>query len=248
MGFTFSHPALIIPCKYLPKKFYSLTGLIVGSMIPDLEYFIRLNSASKYSHTLAGIFWFDIPMAFLVSIVYHHLIRDTLFNNLPGFLKSRLVQFKNFNFLNYLKENWPIFLCSVLIGCITHLFWDSFTSRHGYFVKVFPIFQLKVNIYGQEIITYKIIKYVSSIIGGIIILWQVPLLSKTNLHESARNKNYWFMIISLTAGIMLLHILFGINHTKFNALIKKIISSGLFALLITSFYYQYFKRKQKIID
>ncbi|WP_262496247.1 DUF4184 family protein [Flavobacterium piscis] len=39
MPFTFSHPAIILPLKYLPKNWISLTGLIIGSLTPDFEYF-----------------------------------------------------------------------------------------------------------------------------------------------------------------------------------------------------------------
>lgn len=41
MPFTFSHPAIILPLSYLPKKWFSLTGLIIGSLIPDFEYLLE---------------------------------------------------------------------------------------------------------------------------------------------------------------------------------------------------------------
>ena len=54
MPFTFSHPAIVLPLKYLPKKWFSFTGLIIGSMTPDFEYFLRMKVKSDYSHTLNG--------------------------------------------------------------------------------------------------------------------------------------------------------------------------------------------------
>ena len=57
MPFTFSHPALILPLKYFPNKWFSLTGLVIGSLTPDFEYFLRMRIKSVYSHTLEGIFW-----------------------------------------------------------------------------------------------------------------------------------------------------------------------------------------------
>src|SRR5688500_17701583 len=104
MGFTFSHPALIVPFKYLPRRLYSFTGLVAGSIVPDFEYFIRWSNKSIYSHTLAGIFWFDIPMALAISVIYHQLIRTTLIDNLPFFLKSRLIRFRDMDWLAYLKN------------------------------------------------------------------------------------------------------------------------------------------------
>ena len=83
MPFTFSHPAIILPFRYLPVKWFSFTGLVIGSLTPDFEYFIRMKVQSIYSHTLLGIFWFDLPLAILLAFLFHSLVRDTLFFNLP---------------------------------------------------------------------------------------------------------------------------------------------------------------------
>ncbi|HMG06875.1 MAG TPA: DUF4184 family protein, partial [Mucilaginibacter sp.] len=39
---TFAHPAIVLSFKYFPKRWFSKTGLVIGSMAPDFEYFIRL--------------------------------------------------------------------------------------------------------------------------------------------------------------------------------------------------------------
>src|SRR5665647_2066569 len=72
MPFTFSHPAIVLPATYLPKKWHSLSALIMGSMTPDFEYFIRMKDASKYGHTWTGVFWFDIPMGLLLIFLFHN--------------------------------------------------------------------------------------------------------------------------------------------------------------------------------
>lgn len=81
MPFTFAHPAIILPLPFLNKRWFSLTGLIIGSMIPDFEYFIRMRIQSIYSHTLAGIFWFDLPLALLISFIFHNKVKNLLFQN-----------------------------------------------------------------------------------------------------------------------------------------------------------------------
>ena len=90
MPFTFSHPAIVLPLTYLPKRLYSLTGLVIGSLTPDFEYFIRMKVQSNYSHTPAGIFWFNVPLGFLLAIIYHNLMRNCLISNLPNALEARL--------------------------------------------------------------------------------------------------------------------------------------------------------------
>lgn len=52
MPFTFSHPSIVLPLTYLPKKWISLTGIVIGSLTPDFEYFLRMKIQSTYSHTI----------------------------------------------------------------------------------------------------------------------------------------------------------------------------------------------------
>lgn len=102
MGFTFSHPALILPFRYLPKKYYSLSGLVIGSIVPDFEYFLRFDNNSLFGHTLLGLFWFDLPLALLILLFYHQVVRNLMVANLPHFRKTRL---SNIN-----QVNWPVYL------------------------------------------------------------------------------------------------------------------------------------------
>jgi hypothetical protein len=81
MPFTFSHPAILIPLRVLPKNLFSITGLVIGSLIPDFEYFLRLKLKSDHSHTLSGIFWFDLPVSLFFCFIFHLIVRK---QNLTG--------------------------------------------------------------------------------------------------------------------------------------------------------------------
>ena len=161
MGFTFSHPALIIPFKYIHRRFYSLTGLITGSMIPDLEYFIRWNTRSDYSHTLGGIFWFDMPAALVCMFIFHLIIRDVMINNTPAPLKSKLIRFRDFSWLEYFRRNWVLVVFSTFIGILSHLFWDAFTAYDGFFVQKSSFLMSSSDLILLKTRNYKIVKYVS---------------------------------------------------------------------------------------
>src|ERR1700744_5706609 len=97
MPFTFSHPAIVIPFKWLPKKWFSMTGLVVGSMIPDFESFITLEPDKTYSHSLPGVFWFDLPLALLVCFLFHDIVKRPLLGHLPLFLKRKFFRYRVFN-------------------------------------------------------------------------------------------------------------------------------------------------------
>ena len=65
MPFTFAHPAAIIPINSRFKSKFCLTGLVLGSMAPDFEYFIRLKPYSAYGHNLIGFLYLIYLYAFI---------------------------------------------------------------------------------------------------------------------------------------------------------------------------------------
>ncbi len=139
MPFTFSHPALVLPLTYLPHRFYSLTGIIIGSLTPDFEYFLRMKVQSNYSHTINGLFWFDVPLGFLLAYIFHNVVRNCLINNLPIVLQSRFLTYKKFAWNCNLRSKWIITLISLLIGSASHLLWDGFTHSTGHFVQTISV-------------------------------------------------------------------------------------------------------------
>src|SRR6185295_15030806 len=136
MPFTFSHPAAVLPLAYLPKRFVSMTGLVIGSMAPDFEYFLRMTGNSYYSHTWIGLFWFDLPLTIILAFIFHLVVRDRLVNNLPVFLAKRLLIFTNFNWIKHFKENFLIVIASIIVGIVSHILWDKFTHEGKIFVHV----------------------------------------------------------------------------------------------------------------
>jgi hypothetical protein len=101
MPFTFSHAAIVLPLRLLPKKWFSLTALVIGSLTPDFEYFIRMKVQSNFSHTILGVFWFDLPFGILLAFLFHNIVRNSLFENLPLPLRSRFIAFNKFNWNRY---------------------------------------------------------------------------------------------------------------------------------------------------
>lgn len=232
MPFTFSHPAIVLPLKYLPKQWFSFTGLIIGSMIPDFEYFIRMKVQSNYSHTIAGIFWFDLPLALLLSFVFHNIVKNQLFENLPNCIKSRFLPFTTFNWNTYFKQNWIVVIISILIGTASHLFWDSFTHDHGYFVNQIPKLKESVLIFDTKVPLLKLAQHSSSLIGGAVILFSILKLPKTNILKNSINKNYWFLILLLSIIIFSIRFAIGLSLKQYGHIIVSAISSFLFALIL----------------
>lgn len=233
MPFTFSHPAIILPLKYLPKNWFSLTGLVVGSVTPDFEYFIRMKVQSNYSHTLYGIFWFDLPLAILLSFLFHNTVRNALFFNSPDVIKSRILIFTSFNWNNYFKENWIIVVISLLIGIASHLLWDGFSHNQGYFVEHISTLKNSINLLGNEIPIWKITQHLSTLIGAIVIVTSFFKFSENKIQYSVINKKYWIIISITTFLILILRFLADLKHATLGNSIVSLISAFLIALITT---------------
>jgi hypothetical protein len=233
MPFTFSHPAIILPLTYLPRKWFSLTGLVIGSLTPDFEYFLRMRIKSNYSHTIDGLFWFDLPLGLLLAFIFHNIVRDSLFNNLPPFLKSRLSPFKQFDWNRHFKQNWIVITISIIIGAASHIFWDSFTHDHGYFVQTIPALQNSVGFLGRQLPILKILQHSSTLLGGLVIAFALYKLPTNKTEKENINLKYWTILAGLTLTIIAVRLLSGLDPKQYGNVIVTGISAVLISLTIT---------------
>ncbi len=233
MPFTFSHPAIVLPLTYLPKKWFSLTGLVIGSLTPDFEYFLRMKIQSNYSHTLGGLFWFDLPLGLLLAFVFHNIVRDSLFNNLPTFLKSKFSTFHQFDWNKNFKINRVVVTISIFIGAASHLFWDSFTHNHGYFVQIIPALTHAVNFLGTQITILKILQHSSTLIGGLVIAFAIFKLPSEKAERNRTSLKYWALVAGLTFTIIAVRFLGGLELKQYGNVIVTMISAGLVSLITT---------------
>ncbi|HCS19869.1 MAG TPA: DUF4184 domain-containing protein [Bacteroidetes bacterium] len=232
MPFTFSHPAIVLPLTYLPKQWFSLTGLVIGSLTPDFEYFLRMRIKSNYSHTLDGLFWFDLPLGLLLAFIFHNIVRDQLFDNLPTILKSRFSPFNHFEWNSHFKRNWFVVTISILIGAASHIFWDGFTHEHGHFVQTIPALQNSVDLFGVQIPILKLLQHSSTLIGGLVIAFAIYKLPTYKIENGNINLKYWVIVVSLTLAIIAARILSGLEIKQYGNVIVTAISAGLLSMTI----------------
>lgn len=234
MPFTFSHPAVILPLTYLPKKWFSLTGLVIGSLMPDFEYFLRMRIKSNYSHTLDGLFWFDLPLGLLLTFIFHDIVRNSLFDNLPTFFKSRFSIFRQFDWNEHFKRNWFVVVISILIGAVSHILWDSFTHERGYFVQTIPTLTNTIDLCGRQIPILKILQHSSTIIGGLVIAFAIYKLPIDKTESENVNLKYWIIFAGLTLIIIATRLLCGLDIRQYGNIIVTGISATLISLISTS--------------
>jgi hypothetical protein len=233
MPFTFSHPAIVLPLTVLPRQWFSLTGLVIGSLTPDFEYFLRMKIKSNYSHTIDGLFWFDLPLGLLLAFIFHNIVRNSLYDNLPTFLKSRFLTFRQFDWNEHFKRNWFVVTISILIGAASHIFWDSFTHDHGYFVQTIPALQNSVDFLGGQIPVLKILQHSSTLIGGLVIAFAIYKLPTSKAEKENINLKYWTILAGLILTVIAIRLLSGLELKQYGNVIVTAISAGLISITLT---------------
>lgn len=235
MPFTFSHPAAVLPFNYIGKKYFSITALIVGSMVPDFEYFIRMKDVSYYSHTWKGAVWLDVPVGIAICFLVHNVVRDLMIQNLPFVLYKRFAVHLQFNWNAHFRQSWLIVTCSVFIGALSHLIWDRFTHRSYYLISHLPgFFEKHAFLMHHSTFVYRLFQTAYSLSGlGILLyaVWQLPS-GEFVVHNRISN-SYWLYVIFLSAGIYLINLL-NTSSLRLQDYIGSGIAALLFAIIITS--------------
>jgi len=212
-----------------------MTGLVIGSMAPDFEYFIRMKDSSVYSHTWAGLFYFDIPLTIILAFLFHSLVRNDLIDNLPGFLNRRLQFVVNFDWAKYFKKNIAVVIISVIIGVATHIVWDGFSHNHSQFVEMFPVFKKHLRIGAYHIPLFVLMQLAGTLFGGLIVVYalmKLPVDKKVPPRQPFLS--FWIPVILIMLIIITIRLLTGISYKDFDDMIVVIISGGLWGLIFTS--------------
>ncbi|WP_265588881.1 DUF4184 family protein [Terrisporobacter petrolearius] len=55
------------------SKYFNFSGLILGSMAPNLIYFVLFSPSSNLGHTFWGFLLFNLPMCFLLNYLFYFL-------------------------------------------------------------------------------------------------------------------------------------------------------------------------------
>lgn len=247
MGFTFAHPAVVLPFRNIQIKYLDFTSIVIGTMAPDFEYFIHFRPLQIIGHTLLGQVYFNLPIIIFIAMMYHYLLKEAIIVNLPKPYCYR------YHYL--VKRRWSInslfrlvVVCySGLLGALTHLVWDSFTHRSGFFVLRIGMLSKYFNILGIQIPIYKILQHGSTLIGFIVIMICLYVSQdKTGVIISELQKREFSKVMYWLGAIIISIIVLGLliiqqDSLSLGGFIVKSINSVLIGLVIMSIRYQFQK-------
>lgn len=182
MPLTIAHPAVVIPLK---KVGLPLSALIIGSVVPDFEFFLRISSTRVIAHTFPGVFLFCLPVGLMLYFLFHLIIKKPLLSLLPSAHQSRILHnskpLRIFPLCHFFK-----IISALLLGIFSHLLLDSITHENSFFTARLPFLSYSFLIapFGS-IKIYFLLQQFFSIAGiAIVILWYINWYKNSSVKKN----------------------------------------------------------------
>lgn len=181
MPFTFAHPAAVLPLRRF--KSLHLAALMVGSVTPDLPYYIpaKYSRVMLDSHTAMGALWLDVPLG-LVALLIGFLLRRPLTVLMSP--RSRTLCLQSMEHFKEQPRYWLWAPLAVWVGTWTHIVWDAFTHDSGWVVRRVAALSAPITIGSYTGTLCHVLQYVSSIAGLLILaVWYLRLRTPASLES-----------------------------------------------------------------
>ena len=133
--FTISHVAVAGPLNRLVNQQLPVLALAVGTMSPDLEFFLRGRIERSIGHTVHGILLLDVPLSFAFLAALSWLIIPAITTLLPdaalhlGAPLERTFTLPRAAWTD--RRALARITLAVMIGAGSHILWDQFTHNPG---------------------------------------------------------------------------------------------------------------------
>lgn len=198
MPFTLSHVAAVLPIHHIHRRTFLMAPLAIGSMAPDIPYFIEYYVAK--SHEWSTVLPFYLPLGFGITLLWYFLLRRPFYQLLPYFFPANNPLLQTDGILNHLwRFVWVAI--SVLIGIATHLVWDGLTHDDHRTFMLKDTLATTLQLGHFEMPLYRVLQYVSSGFGLLVVTIYLALCFKYRLAVSQRypviRGGYQMALISL---------------------------------------------------
>jgi Domain of unknown function (DUF4184) len=251
MPFTFSHPIIILPFCKKENKFFSATGLVIGSMVLDLELFYYMRKVNEqHFHSTIGLLLFGIPAGIVLSFLYHLVVRNILIEYLPLIIRKKMEGYKQFDWIVYCRSNYLRVIASLFIGGMSHLFLDAFTHDYGFFVKRVYFLQNEIFLLNRHVPVYGFLQMFLSVLGLLGIAWFISVKKSVVVDDkqvSKRRSLFWTAFIFFSISFLLIRLWVDQDHQSLIDLLIATISCGIISLFLTSLLFFQNKSFKRII-
>ena len=151
---------------------------MVGTMAPDIPYYVPVPVPRELSHGALGAVTVDPLMALVVVAAWWFLLREPIIDLLPRFVGERIPPLST---TGWRPATWSwartvlVLLISVLLGIVTHLVWDSFTHP-GWVVDHLAPLRVQLG----PLLLEKWLQHASTVAGLLVVaIWAIRRLRNT---------------------------------------------------------------------
>lgn len=249
MPFTLAHPIASYLFKFgITRNYLSLTGLILGCMAPDFEYFLRMRMYGEWGHQWSGIVLLDLPVALILALLIHCIIRDPVIQHLPLALKQRFSIYAE-QVVPITQWRYYLVLCmSIILGALTHIVWDSFTHVSGYFVERYAVFRHQLTILNHPVYVYKLLQHGSSLLGLGLIALYVYRLPRDDVNATPRQQMLQFYLALFVSFICMMWAWAYLNPALRVHIVHVVVASiacAFYSTAVVAVYFHFFQGQQK---
>ena len=208
MPFTPSHAVAILPFARTPLP---AAALVIGSMAPDLQYFVPLGLNRSASHSWPGILYIDIPIGIASMLLWMLLLRAPVLDYSPRWLRERMTPPAR---ARGRVVYAALVLAALALGILTHLVLD-FPTHRGWLSEHWTWMQGSVG----PFTVIRILHFSASVLGAVIIaIWargwvrRTPRTTRPTLVPQRERVAVWIALTVILGGLCV--VLFALNTTS----------------------------------
>jgi uncharacterized protein DUF4184 len=189
--FTGSHPAAVLPFfrPLVPP------ALVIGSMTPDLGYYVPLPVSSRSMHTAAGVVGIDLILGALCFVAWQVLVAPVVVAAAPAGVRRRLPA-------GPAPRPVVLVVVSLWVGAATHVLWDEFTHSGRFGTHHLPWLAAQHG----PLPGYAWAQYASGVLGGLVLAaatchwWRTTPPAESAVPALARPSSVGVPVLLATAG------------------------------------------------
>lgn len=199
MPFTVSHVAAVLPLAIgQPGRRLVPAALVIGSMVPDLPYFVPPHRGSGWTHAAYGPVTIDLAAGLVLLALWHFVLHRPLVDLAPRWVARRLptpVPLRG--------TRWIWAALSVVIGAYTHVLLDTFTHPGRWGTTQLPALTVALG----PLPAYKWLQFGGGALGLVILIaWSAVWLARVVPRPTAtrltpgRRALIWAAVVAVLVG------------------------------------------------
>jgi Domain of unknown function (DUF4184) len=172
MPFTAAHPMAVLPLvRWRHRLGLDPTCLVIGSMVPDFEYFVRAEQLSTISHTFRGLWLWDLPATLILGVLVHLVVKWPMLLVVPAAIAGRVTR----AIAAPWRARWGVAaalscLVSAALGSATHLAWDSLTHAKGWGPRHVHALTTPIRIpLAGTMVVHRVLQHASTVVGLVVL-------------------------------------------------------------------------------